>query len=38
MMNAEVKPTNRNAAGHYLGYALQPVRLFYHLLTCPKAR
>lgn len=24
-----------NAAGQYLGYALQPVRLFYHLLTCP---
>lgn len=24
-----------NAAGQYLGYALQPVRLFYHLLSCP---
>jgi hypothetical protein len=35
-MNAEVKPTKHSAAGQYLGYALQPVRLFYHLLTCPK--
>lgn len=25
-----------NAAGQYLGYALQPVRLFYHLLNCPE--
>jgi len=23
-----------SAAGQYLGYALQPVRLFYHLLKC----
>ena len=36
MMDAEVKPTKHSAAGQYLGYALQPVRLFYHLLTCPK--
>lgn len=24
-----------SAAGQYLGYALQPIRLFYHLLSCP---
>ncbi len=24
-----------SATGQYLGYALQPVRLFYHLLSCP---
>lgn len=35
-MNAEVKPAKHSAANQYLGYALQPVRLFYHLLSCPK--
>lgn len=27
--------TSHSAAGQYLGFALQPVRLCYHLLTCP---
>jgi hypothetical protein len=27
-------PAKHTAAGQYLGYALQPVRLCYHLLTC----
>lgn len=35
-MNAEVKPTKHSAPGQYLGFALQPVRAFYHLLTAPK--
>jgi hypothetical protein len=35
-VNAEIKPAKHSAPGQYLGYALQPVRLFYHLLTCPK--
>jgi hypothetical protein len=35
-MNAEVKPAKHSAAGSYLGFALQPVRAFHHLLTSPK--
>lgn len=35
-MNAETKPAKHSAPGQYLGFALQPVRVFYHLLTCPK--
>lgn len=35
-MNAEAKPAKHSAPGQYLGFALQPVRVFYHLLTCPK--
>lgn len=34
-MNAEIKPTKHSAPGQYLGFALQPVRAFYHLLTAP---
>ena len=32
---ATLKKAKGSAAGQYLGYALQPVRLFFHLLTCP---
>lgn len=28
-------PAKHTAPGQYLGFALQPVRLCYHLLTCP---
>lgn len=35
-MNAEIKPTKHSAPGQYLGFALQPVRAFFHLLTAPK--
>lgn len=35
-MNAETKPAKHSAPGQYLGFALQPVRLLYHLLTAPK--
>ncbi|PKB20195.1 ABC-three component system protein [Janthinobacterium sp. 64] len=28
--------SKHNAPGQYLGYTLQPVRLFYHLLSAPK--
>lgn len=35
-MNAETKPAKHSAPGQYLGFALQPVRVFYHLLTSPK--
>lgn len=35
-MNAETKPAKHSAPGQYLGFALQPVRAFYHLLTCPR--
>lgn len=35
-MNIEVKPAKHSAPGQYLGFALQPVRVFYHLLTSPK--
>ena len=34
---ALIKKPKGSAAGQYLGYALQPVRLLYHLLTCPSA-
>lgn len=30
-----MKPAKHSAPGQYLGFALQPVRLCYHLLTCP---
>lgn len=33
-MNVAVKPPKHTAAGQYLGFALQPVRLCFHLLTC----
>lgn len=36
-MNVATKPSKNAAPGQYLGYALQPVRLCYHLLTCGKA-
>lgn len=35
-MNAEIKPAKHSAPGQYLGFALQPVRVFHHLLTCPR--
>lgn len=35
-MDASLKPAKHSAAGQYLGFALQPVRAFYHLLTSPK--
>lgn len=33
-MNVAVKPLKHAAPGQYLGFALQPVRLCFHLLTC----
>ena len=33
-MNVAVKPPKHAAPGQYLGFALQPVRLCFHLLTC----
>jgi hypothetical protein len=36
-MNVAVKAVKHAAPGPYLGFALQPVRLCYHLLTCPKS-
>ncbi|WP_146618630.1 ABC-three component system protein [Rhodoplanes elegans] len=35
-MNVAVKAVKHAAPGPYLGFALQPVRLCFHLLTCPK--
>lgn len=35
-MNVAVKPSKHTAAGQYLGYSLQPVRLCYRLLTGPR--
>src|SRR5271168_2664859 len=35
-MNVAVKAVKHAAPGPYLGFALQAVRLCYHLLTCPK--
>lgn len=35
-INAETKPAKHSAPGQYLGFALQPVRVFHHLLTSPK--
>lgn len=34
-MNVAVKVLKHAAPGPYLGFALQPVRLCFHLLTCP---
>jgi hypothetical protein len=34
-MNVAVKALKHAAPGPYLGFALQPVRLCFHLLTCP---
>ena len=34
-MNIAVKAAKHAAPGPYLGFALQPVRLCFHLLTCP---
>lgn len=34
-MNALTQTAKHSAAGQYLGYALQPVRLCFHLMTCP---
>jgi hypothetical protein len=34
-MNIPIKSSKYSAPGQYLGYALQPVRLCYHLLNCP---
>src|SRR5579871_6567705 len=34
-MAVAVKAVKHSAPGPYLGFALQPVRLCYHLLTCP---
>jgi hypothetical protein len=35
-MNAPSETRKHSAAGQYLGYSLQPVRLCYHLLTAPE--
>jgi hypothetical protein len=35
-MNIEIKLAKHSAPGQYLGFALQPVRAFFHLLTSPK--
>ena len=32
----KVAKSKHNAPGQYLGYALQPLRMFYHLLSSPK--
>ncbi|MBB4378463.1 ABC-three component system protein [Bradyrhizobium sp. SBR1B] len=34
-MNIPLKASKYSAPGQYLGYALQPLRLCYHLLDCP---
>ncbi len=34
-MNIPLKASRYSAPGQYLGYALQPLRLCYHLLDCP---
>ncbi|WP_315742397.1 ABC-three component system protein [Bradyrhizobium sp. SZCCHNR1075] len=34
-MNIPLKASKYSAPGQYLGYALQPLRLCYHLLQCP---
>jgi hypothetical protein len=36
-LNAEIEPTKHSAPGQYLGFALQPVRAFFYLLTAPKS-
>src|SRR5271166_840674 len=35
-MSVAILAAKHTAPGQYLGFALQPVRLCYHLLTCPK--
>jgi hypothetical protein len=35
-MNVAVTALKHAAPGPYLGFALQPVRLCFHLLTCPR--
>ena len=35
-MNVAIKANKHVAPGPYLGFALQPVRLCFHLLTCPR--
>jgi hypothetical protein len=35
-MNIPLKASKYSAPGQYLGYALQPLRLCYHLLDCPR--
>lgn len=35
-MSALAKAAKHSAPSHYLGFALQPVRFCYHLLTCAK--
>src|SRR6185312_349079 len=35
-MSVALAPAKHAAPGQYLGYALQPVRLCYHLLSCQK--
>ena len=35
-MNFAIKPAKHSAPGQYLGFGLQPVRAFYHLMTCPE--
>lgn len=35
-MNAGLNRVKHSAPGQYLGFALQPVRAFHHLLTCPR--
>lgn len=38
-MNIAIKPPKHAAPGQYLGFALQPVRLCFHLLSCePSAK
>jgi hypothetical protein len=34
-MSTRAALARHTAPGQYLGYALQPVRLCYHLLSCP---
>jgi hypothetical protein len=34
-MNIPLKPSRYSSPGQYLGYALQPLRLCYHLVSCP---
>jgi len=35
-VNISTKPARHSAPGQYLGFALQPVRFCFHLLTCAK--
>ncbi|WP_426056577.1 ABC-three component system protein [Janthinobacterium sp. PSPC2-1] len=36
MNKSKLAKSKHNAPGQYLGFALQPLRMFYHLLTAPK--